>query len=113
MEDVKVAVVAADFQGDVKAQTPIGLPNVVLVAVQPIVAIAIRFANVYATTWVGLVVAAMTPEGGKLLYTTDFLHTALLCASLAFPGAAVAFVKDLITVFGKLEGKYPLLTGGV
>lgn len=95
------------------ATTPDHLPNVVVNVVQPAAAIAVRFVNLYLTTLVGLLVAAMTPVGGKLLYTKDFWHMILLCGSLAFPGAFLGFLKDLITVFGRLEGKYPLATGSI
>lgn len=88
-------------------------PNVIVTVIQPIVAILIRFANIFGTQFVGLVVAGMTPAGGKLLYTSDFFHLVLVCASLSLPGAAVGFFKDLLTVFGRLEGKYPLLTGSI
>jgi hypothetical protein len=115
-DEPKPVVVAIASPGTVQSQvvaTPHGEPNIVIQAVRPIAAIAIRFANAFATAWVGLILAAMTPVGGKLLYTGDFLHAAAVCASLAFPGAAVSAAKDLVTIFGKLEGKYPLLTGGV
>jgi hypothetical protein len=77
------------------------------------VAIVIRFINTFLVQFVGLVVAGMTPAGGKLLYTGDFVHLVIVCASLSLPGAALGFFKDLVTVFGKLEGKYPLLTGSI
>lgn len=94
-------------------QTPDHQPNVIYESIQPIVAIAVRFANLFLTTFVGLVVAAMTPVGGKLLYTSDFFHLVVVCASLALPGAAIGFFKDLVTIFGKLEQKYPLATGSI
>lgn len=88
-------------------------PNVIIRAIQPFVAIAVRFVNVFLTQLAGLVVAGMTSAGGKLLYTSDFYHLILICASLSLPGAGIAFIKDLVTVFGRLEQKYPLLTGSV
>lgn len=95
------------------ATTPDHQPNVITNVIQPAVAIAVRFGNVFGTTLVGLVVAGMTPSGGKLLYTSDFYHLVLTCASLALPAAALGLLKDLVTIFGRLEGKYPLLTGSV
>lgn len=115
-EMLQTTVVAA---GDVPAQTsavavtPGTNPDIVVNVVRPALALVVRFCNAFLTTWAGLVVAAMTPAGGRLLYTTDFLHTAAICASLAFPGAAVALIKDLVTIFGKLETKFPLMTGNV
>jgi hypothetical protein len=43
----------------------------------------------------------------------DFAHLVLKCMSLAVAGAVVLSLKDLVTIFGKLEGKYPLLSGSV
>ena len=95
------------------ALTPDHQPNLVVNVVAPLAAILVRFANLYLTTLVGLVAAGMTPAGSNLLRTSDFYHLVLTCASLALPGAALGFFKDLVTVFGKLEQKYPLLTGSV
>lgn len=88
-------------------------PNIVVTVIGPMLAILIRFANAYLTALVGLLTAGMTPAGGKILYTSDFYHLVLTCASLALAGPGLAFFKDLVTVFGKLEQKYPLLTGSV
>jgi hypothetical protein len=96
-----------------RATTPPDQPNILINAVQPIVAIAVRFINTFLTVLVGLVIAGMTPAGGKLLYSSDFFHLVLTCANLSLPAAGLGLIKDLVTVFGKLEGKYPLLTGSV
>ena len=96
-----------------KATTPPDQPNIVVNVVKPVVAISVRFGYLFLTTLVGLLVAGMTPAGGKLLYTTDFAHMLATCANLSLPVAGLGFLKDVITILGKLEGKYPLLTGGV
>lgn len=89
-------------------------PNfAVQTVVQPIVAIVIRFANNYGGSLLGLLTAAMTPIGAKVLYTSDFLTMVVTCASLALPGAAVLLLKDILTISKQLEGKYPLLTGSI
>ena len=115
MPPVSVTVVGTGdglVQG-AKATTPHDQPNIVVNVVQPIVAIAVRFAYLFGTTLVGLLVAGMTPAGGKLLYTGDFVQLLVTCANLSLPVAGLGFCKDLVTVLGKLEGKYPLLSGGV
>ncbi len=96
-----------------KATTPPDQPNLIVRIVPPAIALAARFGNLFLTTFVGLLVAGMTPAGGKLLYTSDFAHLALTCANLSVPIAVLGFAKDLVTVFGKLEGKYPLSTGSI
>ena len=102
---VKATVVAAG------GPAPVGA--IVVKVIPPAVALLVRFANTFLTTWLGLVGAAMTPAGATVLKATDFAHLAATCASLSVAAAAVDLAKNLVTVFGKLEGKYPLLTGSV
>jgi hypothetical protein len=87
--------------------------DVRMLVIPAIVAITVRFGNTFLAALVGLLVAAMTPLGGKLLYTSDFFTMIVTCSSLALPGAFLGLIKDLVTIFGKLENKYPLLTGNV
>lgn len=95
------------------AQTPDHHPDLAVTFIAPTMAIMVRFGNTFLVQFVGLLVAAMTPAGGHLLYTHDFLHAVIVCANLALPGAGLGLAKDLVTIFGRLEGKYPLLTGSV
>ncbi len=95
------------------AATPNHQPNLVVRVITPMVAITVRFINLFLTTLVGLLVAGMTPAGSHLLYTSDFVHLVATCAGLAVPGAGLGFLKDCVTVFGKLEAKFPLATGSV
>jgi len=92
------------------AQTPDHQPNLVVNVVAPVVAILVRFANVYLTMLSGLVVAGMT---SNIIPAADFLHLVMRCAQLSVAGAGVGLLKDLVTVFGRLENKYPLLTGSI
>lgn len=112
---IKVAVVAGSGtstgDGRILVTTPGHGPDWLVKVISPAQAIAVRFVNTFGVQFIGLVTAAMTPVGGHLLYTRDFLHMAVTCASLALPGALLGLAKDIFTVFGKLEGKYPLLTG--
>ena len=85
-------------------------PNLLVTVVTPLMAIVIRFVNVYVGMLVGLLGAAMTSNA---LPAPDFGHLVLKCASLAIGGAVVLSLKDVITVLGGLERKYPLLTGSV
>lgn len=96
------------------AETPgVNQPDVVVNVVRPIIAIASRFGNLFGVTFIGLLTAAMTPSGGKLLFTGDWAHMLLTCANLSLPVAGLGFFKDLLTIFARLENKYPLLTGKV
>lgn len=113
--DVQVAVIGT---GDTKklvsgteATTPNAhQPNIVVNVVTPIFALIIRFINVFLPVFSGVLLGAL---GTGLIPANDFLHLVYKCAGLSLSGTAVAFIKDLITIFGKLEQKYPILTGNV
>lgn len=85
-------------------------PNLLITVISPLLAILIRFLNTYLTILVGLVAAGMTSDA---IPSTDFLHLLLTCAGLSVAGAGMGLLKDLVTVFGRLESKFPLLTGNV
>lgn len=85
-------------------------PNLIVQVITPVMAILVRLVNTYITILVGLVAAGMT---SNVIPAADFGHLVLKCAGLAVAGAAFGFLKDLVTVFGRLETKYPLLTGSV
>lgn len=91
-------------------QTPDHQPNIVVNVVAPIAAIAVRFINTFLTGLLGILTGAMTTD---VIQANDFAHLVYKCAGLAVAGAGMGLLKDLVTVFGKLEGKYPLATGSV
>lgn len=94
------------------AETPgSAQPNVVIKVIPPILALLVRFANAYLTTLVGLLTAGVV--GKTVIPATDFWHLLLVCAQLSLAGPCVDLIKNLITMLGRLEGKYPLLTGNV
>jgi hypothetical protein len=115
---IKVTIIGAGPSGRGTAlpetgtilQTPGAMqPNVVVEVVKPVVAVIIRFIVAYLTSLVGLISAGMTPAGGKVLYTSDFYHLLLTCASLALAGPALGAIRDMVTIFSKLESKFPLI----
>lgn len=119
LDHVKVTVIGAGpvtggpqpLQTGTIAVTPAPhQPNLVTIVVSPLVAIVIRFANTYLTVLVGLVAAGMTSD---VIPYTDFFNLISKCAGLSIAGAGLGLLKDLVTIFGKLEGKFPLLTGSV
>lgn len=85
-------------------------PNVLITVVTPFMALLVRFLNVYVGMVVGLLGTAMTSTA---IPAPDFLHLVLKCAGLAIGGAVVLSLKDLVTIFGRLEQKYPLATGSI
>ncbi len=115
VEPVTVTVVAsADAsrlqQGTVATTPGIHAPNIIVSVVPPILAVAIRFANAFLTALLGILTGAMASD---IIPASDFLHLVYKCAGLAVAGAGVGLIKDLITIFGRLEQKNPLLTGSV
>lgn len=93
------------------AQTPSNqTPNLAVRVIKPITAIAVRFVNAYLGNLVGLITVGVVTNK---LPAADFLSLVWSCAGLAFPGAAIWLMKDVVTVFKDLEKKYPLLTGSV
>lgn len=102
MEDIQVAIIGTG-QGQI-VQTPPGQPNIETSFVGPVRAIAIRFVYLFLTVFVG---AFTSPILG--MPASDIKGYALIALSAALVGLG----KDLITVFGKLETKYPLATGSV
>lgn len=115
MEPIQVSVVGGTGTGTGSGlvETPAGQPNIAIRIITPIVAILVRFAHTFGITLVGLLTAAMTPLGENVLQPMAFADLVMACARLSVAGASVGAIKDIVTIFGKLEGKFPLLTGGV
>ena len=85
-------------------------PNIVVKIVSPLMAIAVRFAHTLGTLMIGIISAGMVSD---VLPVDQFSDLFWMSLKLSVSGAAVGAIKDVITILGKLEGKYPLLTGGV
>lgn len=90
--------------------TPKGEPNMIVTVINPVVAILVRFGNAFLTILSGLIAAEMVTN---VIPYTDFGSLVIACAKLSVSGAGVGLIKDLVTVFGRLEHKFPLLTGSV
>lgn len=99
-----------EIQSGVVATTPGTQPNLIVRVIGPLLAIAIRFAHTYLATLTGLVVAGAATD---IIPAADFVSLVLKCSALSLAGAGIGLLKDLVTIFGRLEGKYPLLTGSV
>lgn len=115
VEPVRVAVIATGDQSRLPsgtvAETPgEHQPNVVVTVVTPILALAIRFVNVFLPVFMGILSAALA---NNIITAPDFWHLVVKCASLSLAGTTMAFLKDVVTIFAKLEQKFPLLTGKV
>lgn len=104
----------------VTVETPAGQPDIRLNVVRPIVAILVRFAHVFLLTFSGVLGVAGIGSVGlgpddlmKVLASTDLPGLLKNAAFVGISSATLGFIKDLITVFGRLESKYPLVTGSI
>src|SRR2546427_45051 len=95
----------------VVAVTPDAQPNLVVVRVNPVIAMLIRFANVYLGMVVGLIGVALVNKDA--IPAVDFLHLVWKCMNLSLSGALLLSLKDVLTILRGWERKYPLLTGSV
>jgi hypothetical protein len=98
-------------------ETPAGQPNLRINVIRPEIAFLVRFVTLYLQTFIGILTAAgfgnVTGINAKVFAAPDL---ATLVAGAAWASLIVAVVglgKNLITVLGRLEGKYPLLTGSI
>ena len=85
-------------------------PNLVVAVIGPVKAISIRFANTFFTVLLGILTGSLATN---VIPATDFFNLLWKCVGLSVAGAVVGLLKDLVTVFGRLEQKNPLLTGSV
>ena len=95
------------------AKTPAGQPNLLVNVVPPVVAIAVRFVNSFLTSFVGLVTAAGIGVAGASIPGADFSTVVQGAAVASLAIAGVETLKNIVTIFGKLENKYPLATGSI
>lgn len=88
------------------AKTPSGQPNLLVNVVPPVVALVVRFANMFLTAFLGAL-------GAGAIGAAPSDWTWKVAAGVALGAAVLDLVKNLITIFGKLENKYPLATGSI
>lgn len=94
------------------AKTPTGQPNLLVNVVPPAIAIAVRFVNAVLTTFLGLITAAgIGVSTNAVSADLSTVVKASIISALVVGGVEV--VKSLVTIFGKLENKYPLATGSI
>lgn len=95
-----------------------GQPNVVVEnIITPFVAIVVRFAFMFAKSVAGFLTLSMVPPGGNpvliAMHGMDFYHLLLTGIGLSIAPTVYDLLQSLVGVLGKLEQKYPLLTGSI
>lgn len=114
-EDVKVVVAGVgELQPGtrVEAVTPGQQPNIAVQVIGPAVAILVRFLHVFGMTWLALM-ATGGATGQEILPWNDVAQLATKCAYAASITAGFGAAKDLVTLLGRLEQRFPFLTGQV
>ena len=101
-----------------EAVTPLShQPNLLTLVVSPLTAIGVRFISQFLTSIGGFLTLAMVPAGDnavlKAIQAADFLTLVYTAAGLSLAPAGLDLIKNLATIFGKLENKYPIMTGNV
>lgn len=121
-QPVPVAVVGTSLAGTgdgglapsparLEAETPEGSPDLLVRVVSPLMAIAVRYINTFLVSFTGLLGAQSV---GVKIFTATELHDVMAAAAWASIWVAnMGLLKNLVTIFGKLEGKYPLATGSI
>lgn len=80
-------------------------PNLIINVITPVMAILVRFAKTFLVTFVGMLGA----DGINLVDVGGLGPMVLVSLS----ASVVDLGKNLITVFGRLEGKFPISTGSI
>lgn len=125
MDEVKVVAVSTgggqSLQPGTKieAVTPAAQPNIAVQVIGPLAAVVVRFGHLYLVTLLGIITGGLAVGSTDPNNTTALLHyidfADLLWKSAAFSltTPVIGLLKDLITIFGKLEARFPFLTGQV
>lgn len=117
MEDVKVVVAAGSGTGlhpgqEISAVTPGHAPNIAVQVIGPAMAVLVRFLHLFGLTWLALM-ATGGMTGQEILPWTDVQQLATKCGYAASITAGMGAAKDIVTLLGKLEQRFPFLTGNV
>ncbi len=92
------------------AQTPDHQPNLLVQVVPPVIAVIVRAVSLFLTTFVGLLTAAGVGIDG---FSGDFHQVVGKCVTASLVVAGMGTLKNLVTIFGRLEGKWPIATGSI
>jgi hypothetical protein len=90
--------------------TPDHQPNLAVNVISPVVAIGVRFINTFLTTLLGILTGALATN---VITASDFAHLIYKCAGLAVAGSVIGLIKDTVTIFSRLEQRFPLGSGSV
>lgn len=118
LEPVKVTVIGTgdgtSLETGTVALTPKGQSNLIAIVVKPAVALAVRFVHAYGAALVGLLVGIpLADKATGMVPFSDFWDLLVKSSTLALSGPTIELLKNIVTIFARLENKYPLWTGSV
>lgn len=120
MDTVKSVVVGGTGDGlqagsSYQTVTPAGQPNIISIVVGPLAAMAVRFGHLFFVAASGVVTTGLGQQATDYVIVpfTDFSDLLMKAAVAGAITAVVGALKDMATLFLKLEQKYPFLTGSV
>src|SRR5688572_18266088 len=117
-DEVKVVVASSGSPSGLQpgtqaeAVTPGSQPNVIVQVIGPVTAVAVRFAHLFGLTWLALMTTGGV-TGQDILPWLDLQELATKSAYAAAITAGIGGAKDVVTLLGKLEQRFPFLSGSV
>lgn len=99
----------------VMLETQASQPNVKLNVIRPAIALLVGFIHQFGTTFLACLTAAGLGVGvGALVNVHAPIQDVVTGAAwVALISAGLDLVKNVVSVFGELRNKYPLLTGSL
>lgn len=99
----------------VTLETQEGQPNVKLNVIRPVIALTVGFVHQFGTTFLACLTAAGLGVGvGALVDIHAPLQDVVRGAAwVSLISAGFDLVKNVVSIFGELRNKYPLLTGSL
>ena len=94
------------------AVTQAGVPNTYYRVISPILALAIRFGYLFFTSLAGSLTGGGV-SGQNIIVWHDFQELLYKASILAVTIALVGLIKDIATIFTRLEATHPLASGSV
>lgn len=119
-DPIKVPVIAGTGDGRMPAHMHGAMaptagsanPNLLVVVVPAAIALLVRATHMFLVTFSGVLSAAGV-TGDALIASADFPDLVRKALWISAATVGLDTVKSLITIFGRLESKFPLLTGSV
>lgn len=105
-EDTKIIAVRRDGMVDTYAQTPTGVPNLIIDALSPLRIVATRVARVYVQSVLGILTAGMSGLSGGIL-PSDFLTLLVTAAQMSVAIATITALQNIAELLAEVDKTRP------